>query len=43
MSKIEEVKKARLAAIKADLAKYGIDGTTEVVYRSEERRVGKEC
>ncbi len=32
MSKIEEVKKARLAEIKADLAKYGIDGTTEVVY-----------
>ena len=32
MSKIEEVKKARLAEIKADLVKYGIDGTTEVVY-----------
>jgi len=32
MSKIEEVKKARLAAIKADLQKYGIDATTEVVY-----------
>ena len=32
MSKIEEIKKARLADIKADLAKYGIEGTTEVVY-----------
>ncbi len=32
MSKIEEIKKARLAEIKADLAKYGIEGTTEVVY-----------
>ncbi len=32
MSKIEEVKKARIAEIKADLAKYGISGTTEVVY-----------
>ena len=32
MSKIEEIKKARIAGIKADLAKYGIDGTTEVVY-----------
>ena len=32
MSKIEEIKQARLAEIKADLVKYGIDGTTEVVY-----------
>ena len=32
MSKIEEVKNARLATIKADLEKYGIDATTEVVY-----------
>ena len=32
MSKIEEIKKARIAGIKADLVKYGIDGTTEVVY-----------
>ncbi|WP_304966730.1 phosphoenolpyruvate carboxykinase (ATP) [Duncaniella muris] len=32
MSNIEEIKKARVAAIKADLAKYGIENTTEVVY-----------
>ncbi len=32
MSKIEEVKQARIAEIKADLAKYGIEGTTDVVY-----------
>ena len=32
MSKIEEIKQARIAEIKADLAKYGIEGTTEVVY-----------
>ncbi len=32
MSTIEEIKKARVAEIKADLAKYGIEGTTEVVY-----------
>jgi phosphoenolpyruvate carboxykinase (ATP) len=32
MSKIEEVKQARMASVKADLAKYGISGTTEVVY-----------
>ncbi|MDE6197944.1 MAG: phosphoenolpyruvate carboxykinase (ATP), partial [Muribaculaceae bacterium] len=32
MSNIEEIKKARVAEIKADLAKYGIEGTTEVVY-----------
>ncbi len=32
MSKIEEVKKARLAGIEADLKKYGIEGTTEVLY-----------
>ncbi len=32
MSNIEEIKKARLAEVKADLAKYGIEGTTEVLY-----------
>ena len=32
MSKIEEIKKARIAEIKADLAKYGIKDTTEIVY-----------
>ena len=32
MSNIEEIKKARIAEIKNDLVKYGIDGTTEVVY-----------
>ncbi len=32
MSKIEEIKKARIAEVKADLAKYGIKGTTEVLY-----------
>ena len=32
MSKIEEIKKARIAEIKADLAKYGIKDTTDVVY-----------
>ncbi len=32
MSKIEEVKKARLAGVEADLKKYGIEGTTEVLY-----------
>ena len=32
MSKIEEIKKARLEGIRKDLEKYGIDGTTEVVY-----------
>ncbi len=29
---IEDIKKARIAEIKADLAKYGIAGTTEVAY-----------
>ncbi len=32
MSKIEEVKKARLAGVEADLAKYGIKDVKEVVY-----------
>ena len=32
MSNIEEIKKARIAGIKEDLVKYGIHGTTEVVY-----------
>ena len=32
MSKIEEVKKARLAGVEADLAKYGITDVKEVVY-----------
>ena len=32
MSNIEEIKKDRIAGIKQDLAKYGIKGTTEVLY-----------
>ena len=32
MSNLEEIKKARLAGVKEDLVKYGITGTTEVVY-----------
>ncbi len=32
MSKLEEIKKQRLAGIKADLAKYGISEATEVIY-----------
>ncbi len=32
MSKLEEIKQQRLPEIKAALAKYGINGTTEVVY-----------
>ena len=32
MSKLEEIKMARIAGIKEDLVKYGIEGTTEVVY-----------
>ncbi len=32
MSNIEEIKNARVAEIKKDLVKYGINGTTEVVY-----------
>ena len=32
MSKLEEIKQQRLPEIKATLAKYGINGTTEVVY-----------
>ncbi len=32
MSNIEEIKKNRVAEIAADLKKYGIEGTTEIVY-----------
>jgi len=32
MSKLEEIKKQRLAEVKADLAKYGISDATEVIY-----------
>lgn len=32
MSKLEEIKQQRLSEVKAALAKYGINGTTEVVY-----------
>ncbi len=32
MSNIEEIKKARIAEVRADLEKYGIGGTTEIVY-----------
>ena len=32
MSQLEEIKKQRLAGVKADLAKYGIADTTEVIY-----------
>jgi len=32
MSNIEEIKKARIAGIKADLEKYGIKGVSEVLY-----------
>ena len=32
MSNIEEIKKARIAEVKVDFAKYGIEGTTEVLY-----------
>ena len=42
MSKIEEIKKARLAEIRKDLEKYGIDGTTEVVYNPTYEELFKE-
>ena len=29
---LEEIKKARIAGIRADLAKYGISDTTEIIY-----------
>ena len=32
MSNLEEIKKSRIAGVKEDLVKYGITGTTEVVY-----------
>ena len=32
MSNLEEIKKARIAGIRADLAKYGISDTTEIIY-----------
>ena len=42
MSNLEEVKKARLAGIKEDLVKYGIKGTTEVVYNPTYEELYKE-
>ncbi|MDE7427257.1 MAG: phosphoenolpyruvate carboxykinase (ATP) [Muribaculaceae bacterium] len=42
MSNIDEVKKARLAGIKEDLVKYGIKGTTEVVYNPSYEDLYKE-
>ncbi len=42
MSKIEEIKKERLASIKADLAKYGITDATEVVYNPTYEELYKE-
>ncbi len=42
MSNIEEIKKNRVAEIKADLAKYGIEGTTEVVYNPSYEELFKE-
>ncbi|MDE6396089.1 MAG: phosphoenolpyruvate carboxykinase (ATP) [Muribaculaceae bacterium] len=42
MSNLEEVKKARIAGIKEDLVKYGIKGTTEVVYNPTYEELYKE-
>ncbi|MDE5567523.1 MAG: phosphoenolpyruvate carboxykinase (ATP) [Muribaculaceae bacterium] len=42
MSNIEEIKKARIAGIKEDLVKYGIKGTTEVVYNPSYEELYKE-
>ena len=42
MSKIEEIKKARLADIKASLKQYGIEDTTEVVYNPSYEELFKE-
>jgi len=42
MSKIEEIKKERLASVKADLAKYGITDATEVVYNPTYEELYKE-
>ena len=42
MSKIEEVKQARLAGVKADLAKYGIQNVGEVVYNPTYEEVFKD-
>jgi len=42
MSNIEEIKNARVAEIKKDLEKYGIKGTTEVVYNPSYELLYKE-
>ena len=42
MSKIEEVKQARLAGVKADLTKYGIQNVGEVVYNPTYEEVFKD-
>ena len=42
MSKLEEIKKARIEGIKEDLVKYGIEGTTEVVYNPSYDELFKE-
>ena len=42
MSKIEEVKQARLAGVKADLAKYGIENVKEVEYNPSYETLFKE-
>ena len=42
MSNLEEIKKSRLAGIKEDLVKYGITGTTEVVYNPTYEELYKE-
>ncbi|MCH5220464.1 MAG: phosphoenolpyruvate carboxykinase (ATP) [Muribaculaceae bacterium] len=42
MSNLEDIKKARLAGVKEDLVKYGITGTTEVVYNPTYEALYKE-
>ncbi len=42
MNNIEEIKNARVAEIKKDLEKYGIKGTTEVVYNPSYEQLFKE-
>ena len=42
MNNIEEIKNARIAEIKKDLVKYGIKGTTEVVYNPSYEQLFKE-
>ena len=42
MSNLEEIKKSRIAGIKEDLVKYGIKGTTEVVYNPTYEELYKE-